>query len=233
MKQQALGLIETHGLVAAIEAADAALKTAAVELINYQKVTGGLLTIAVTGEVAAVQAAVAAGSAAAAKVGVLVSQHVIPRPMADIELLIDTRKKSPEPPNPEPPDPNPAGSGGDGPAAEAEAPAEITEAADKAKEAAAKAKDEEAAAKAEEAVSRAEETAEEAADEIRADEAIKAGADSKTLKALKEQLTGLGVEELRRMARKTGGIAIRGRQISRANKEVLIKEILRAKKSNQ
>ena len=208
MKQQALGLIETHGLVAAIEAADAALKTAAVELINYQKVTGGLLTIAVTGEVAAVQAAVAAGSAAAAKVGVLVSQHVIPRPMADIELLIDTRKKSPEPPNPERPDPNPAGSGGDGPA-------------------------EEAAAKAEEAVSRAEETAEEAADEIRADEAIKAGADSKTLKALKEQLTGLGVEELRRMARKTGGIAIRGRQISRANKEVLIKEILRAKKSNQ
>jgi len=205
MKQQALGLIETHGLVAAIEAADAALKTAAVELINYQKVTGGLLTIAVTGEVAAVQAAVAAGSAAAAKVGVLVSQHVIPRPMADIELLIDTRKKSPEPPNPERPDPNPAGSGGDGPA-------------------------EEAAAKAEEAVSR---TAEEAADEIRADEAIKAGADSKTLKALKEQLTGLGVEELRRMARKTGGIAIRGRQISRANKEVLIKEILRAKKSNQ
>ncbi|PKM81863.1 MAG: BMC domain protein [Firmicutes bacterium HGW-Firmicutes-14] len=184
MKQQALGLIETHGLVAAIEAADAALKTAAVELINYQKVTGGLLTIALTGEVAAVQAAVAAGSAAAAKVGILVSQHVIPRPMADIELLIKTRKKSPGPA-----DPSPAGPGGPGQAPVS--PGNDGETGTK----------------------------------------VPSGTDGEKVKDLQEQLAGLGVEELRRLARKTPGIAIKGRQISRANKEVLIKEILRAKSS--
>ena len=157
MKQQALGLIETYGLVAAIEAADVALKTAAVELVNYEKVTGGLLTVAVTGEVAAVQAAVAAGSAAAAKVGELVSRHVIPRPLADMEIMLRSR-------GPKESGPDPAGTG--------------------------------------------------------------------ELQVYQKYLDSMGVQELRRLARKTAGIAIKGRQISKANKEVLITEILRANNIN-
>lgn len=167
MKQQALGLIETRGLVAAIEAADAALKAAAVELINYEKVFGGLVTVAVTGEVAAVQAAVAAGSAAAARVGELISRHVIPRPLADIELLI----RQP---------------GGSGDNSDDEDTVDLT---------------------------------------------------SGTAGVMEEEsiqdLENLSVEELRRMARKTDGISIQGRQISRANKEQLIAEILKARANNQ
>lgn len=143
MKQQALGLIETRGLVAAIEAADAALKTAAVELLSYEKVTGGLVTIALTGEVAAVQAAVSAGSAAAEKIGELISRHVIPRPLADTRLLMKQKVGAP------------------------------------------------------------------ADDEFG------------------RQLESLSVVELRRLARSTEGIAIRGRQISKANKEQLIAELMR------
>jgi ethanolamine utilization protein EutM len=86
--QLALGLIETKGLVGAIEAADAMLKTANVKLVGKEKITAALITIKVIGEVAAVQAAVDAGTAAAQKVGQLVSAHVIPRPDDQLDEFI-------------------------------------------------------------------------------------------------------------------------------------------------
>jgi len=80
MKPVALGMVETKGLVGAIEAGDAMVKTAMVELFGKEKVTAGFVTMFVTGEVGAVKAATDAGAAAARRVGELVSVHVIPRP---------------------------------------------------------------------------------------------------------------------------------------------------------
>lgn len=88
MLDVALGLIETHGLVAAIEAADAAVKAADVTLVGKDVTRGALVTVKVIGEVAAVQAAVDAGAAAAMRVGELVSQHVIPRPAEGMEMFV-------------------------------------------------------------------------------------------------------------------------------------------------
>lgn len=82
---EALGMIETRGLVAMIEAADAMVKAAKVTLIGYEKVGSGLVTALVRGDVAAVKAATDAGAAAARKIGELVSVHVIPRPHASLE----------------------------------------------------------------------------------------------------------------------------------------------------
>ena len=82
---EALGMIETRGLVAMIEAADAMVKAAKVTLIGYEKVGSGLVTAIVRGDVAAVKAATDAGAAAARKVGELVSVHVIPRPHQSLE----------------------------------------------------------------------------------------------------------------------------------------------------
>jgi microcompartment protein CcmL/EutN len=84
----ALGLVETKGLVGAIEAADAMTKAANVELIGYEKIGSGLVTVMVRGDVGAVKAAVEAGSAAADRVGQVVSTHVIPRPHVDTEKII-------------------------------------------------------------------------------------------------------------------------------------------------
>ena len=85
---QALGLIETKGLVALIEAGDAALKSANVQLVGWNKVGSGYVTIMVTGDVAAVKAAVDAGSSAAGKVGEVLSVQVIPRPHADLAKVL-------------------------------------------------------------------------------------------------------------------------------------------------
>lgn len=86
--QLALGLIETKGLVGAIEAADAMVKAANVKLVSKEKITAGLVTIKIIGEVAAVKSSVDAGAAAAQRVGQLVSAHVIPRPDDEIKSLI-------------------------------------------------------------------------------------------------------------------------------------------------
>ena len=86
--QQALGLIETRGLVAAIEAADAMVKAAKVKFLSRQKVKGGLVAIMVSGDVGAVKAAVDAGTMAGKRVGTVVSSHVIPRPHDDIDSMI-------------------------------------------------------------------------------------------------------------------------------------------------
>jgi len=88
MAQNALGLIETKGLVGAIEAADAMVKAANVRLVGKEMVGGGYVTVMVRGDVGAVKAATDAGAAAAERVGELVSVHVIPRPHAELEAIL-------------------------------------------------------------------------------------------------------------------------------------------------
>ena len=85
---EALGMIETKGLVVAIEAADAMTKSANVTLMGYEKIGSGLVTVMVRGDVGAVKAAVDAGTCAAEKVGEIVAQHVIPRPHTDVEKIL-------------------------------------------------------------------------------------------------------------------------------------------------
>ena len=88
MIDNALGMVETKGLVASIEAADAMVKAANVRLIGKVHVGGGLVTVMVRGDVGAVKASVDAGACAAEKVGEVVSQHVIPRPHTDVEKIL-------------------------------------------------------------------------------------------------------------------------------------------------
>ena len=88
MKNEALGLVETKGLVGSIEAADAMVKAANVYLIGKETIGGGYVTVMVRGDVGAVKAATDAGAAAAQRVGELVSVHVLPRPHTDVELII-------------------------------------------------------------------------------------------------------------------------------------------------
>jgi ethanolamine utilization protein EutM len=88
MAQEALGLVETRGFIPAVEAADAMVKAAHVQLVGKVQVGSGLVTVVVTGDVGAVKAATDAGAAAAEKVGELVSVHVIPRPHEDTSTLM-------------------------------------------------------------------------------------------------------------------------------------------------
>jgi len=89
---EALGMVETRGLVAAIEAADAMVKAANVVLIGSEKIGSGLVSIMVRGDVGAVKAAVEAGGAAASRLGEVVATHVIPRPHNDVEKLLPVLK---------------------------------------------------------------------------------------------------------------------------------------------
>lgn len=88
MPQDALGLIETRGLIGSIEAADAMVKTANVELTGKEYIGAGYVTVMVRGDVGAVKAATDAGAAAARRVGELVSVHVIPRPHEEVERIL-------------------------------------------------------------------------------------------------------------------------------------------------
>ena len=92
MVSDALGMVEIKGLVGAIEAADAMVKAANVNLVGYEKIGSGLVTVMVRGDVGAVKAAVDAGAVAARAVGEVVSLHVIPRPHIDTERIIPTLK---------------------------------------------------------------------------------------------------------------------------------------------
>ena len=92
MSYEALGMIETRGLTAAIEAADAMTKAAEVRLIGTEKIGSGLVTVMVRGDVGAVKAAVEAGASRASGLGELVAQHVIPRPHSDVEMILPTIK---------------------------------------------------------------------------------------------------------------------------------------------
>ena len=89
---EALGMIETRGLIGAVEAADAAVKAADVRLIGKEKIGSGLVTVMFRGDVAAVKSAVDAGSAAAKRVGDLYGVHVIPRPHEDVENILPSDK---------------------------------------------------------------------------------------------------------------------------------------------
>jgi len=84
----ALGMVETRGLIGAVEAADTMVKAANVRLIGKEKIGGGFVTVMVRGDVGAVKAATDAGATAAEKVGELVSVHVIPRPHSDVESIL-------------------------------------------------------------------------------------------------------------------------------------------------
>ena len=88
MTQQALGMIETRGLTAAIEAADAMTKSAEVVLVGTEKIGSGLVTVMVRGDVGAVKSAVEAGADSAGRLGELVATHVIPRPHTDVEKIL-------------------------------------------------------------------------------------------------------------------------------------------------
>ncbi len=92
MVQEALGMVETRGLVAAIEAADAMVKAANVELIGTEKIGSGLVSVMVRGDVGAVKSAVDAGGAAATQLGEIIATHVIPRPHGDVEKILPKLK---------------------------------------------------------------------------------------------------------------------------------------------
>jgi ethanolamine utilization protein EutM len=91
MSLEALGMVETRGLVGAVEAADAMVKAAKVELIGREQVGGGYVTVMVRGDVGAVKAATDAGATAAEKVGEVVSVHVIPRPHSEVEAILPSK----------------------------------------------------------------------------------------------------------------------------------------------
>jgi ethanolamine utilization protein EutM len=93
MAQPALGMIETRGLVALIEAADAMCKAASVELVGWDRVGSGMVTAFIKGDVAAVKAAIDAGAAAAAKIGEVISVHVIPRPHDDLAKAVPSKSE--------------------------------------------------------------------------------------------------------------------------------------------
>jgi len=198
MLEYALGLIETRGLVGAIEAADAMTKAAEVELIGKERSGGGLITVKIKGDVAAVKAAVDAGAAAAQRVGELVSVHVIPRPDDSTELVIyppvsekspkisqktrEVKLKKPRIKKTEPNFP--------------EQPLPIVE---------------------------------KVQDEPKPQESQIPEPMSDDEQTYRKQLDGMSVHQLRHYARSVPGLSIYGRQISRANREQLIAELMKAK----
>lgn len=95
--RQALGMVETKGLISAIEAADAMVKAANVTLVGKEKIGSGLVTVMVRGDVGAVKASVEAGAAAAKRVGEVYSVHVIPSPQEDVEMLLSEQPKAKAP----------------------------------------------------------------------------------------------------------------------------------------
>lgn len=190
MLEYALGLIETKGLVGAIEAADAMLKAANVRLIGKERVDAALITVKIVGETAAVRSAVDAGAAAAKRVGELISSHVIPRPADGIEDLIFAKASTTRD--------------------EIERELGIRSALPQAT----KREESEGEEKTEEPVG----VAEQPPLELSGDE-----------NEYLRQLQAMTVHQLRSYARQVEGLSIFGRQISRANKEQLIAELMRVK----
>ena len=203
MLDYALGLIETRGLIGAIEAADAATKAAEVKLVGKEKIRGGFVTIKVVGDVAAVKAAVDAGAAAAARVGELISTHVIPRPIGELEDLIYVKQEMP----PIPPFSD-----------------EIKEPETESKVKRKRGRKPKTASIEILAPSETSEPIQQSS-ELSFEELNKIGNETEYLKALES----LSVHQLRRYARKVEGLGIFGRQISMANKEKLITELMNVK----
>jgi microcompartment protein CcmL/EutN len=204
MLDYALGLIETRGLIGAIEAADAATKAADVILVGKERADAGLMTIKLRGDVAAVRAAVDAGAAAAQRVGELVSVHVIPRPDDDVEILIypppwQTKEKSPSR-EPEPAS-RPARKAKERPAREPVTDPSLM-------------------------ISESDEEPAESGEEAPPDTARVMSDDEETHL---RQLRDMTVHELRKYARSIKGLPIAGRQISRANRDELINYLMALK----
>ena len=220
MLDYALGLIETRGLVGAIEAADAAAKAADVELIGRERADAGLMTVKFRGDVAAVRAAVDAGAAAAQRVGELGSVQVIPRPDDDTEILIYP------PPGQTPRDLNARPRGGDAPDAPSggggggrpRGPAPRTTGSGGG--GAAEARDSQPVRQV-----RTMRVVSEGAGEAEAAPRI----DASDAAGYRTQLENLTVHELRHYARGVDGLPIIGRQISRANRGDLITILVRTK----
>lgn len=203
----ALGLIETKGLIGAIEAADAMAKTANVKIVGKEKITAALVTIKVVGEVAAVKAAVDAGAAAAQRVGQLVSAHVIPRPDDQLEGIIYDIK--------------PAESSKvsiiSGPPQLEDKPAVIDITVEEELPAVEIVEDKEPVVE-DENISDEEETLFDSSNKVKE---MAAGLGSNSIPPI-EELKELNVHELRHLARTCEGFPIKGRQISKANREELI-----------
>ena len=172
MLEYALGLVETRGLVGSIEAADVMVKTANVRILGTEYIRNGLVTVKIIGEVAAVKAAVDAARAAAARVGQVISTHVIPRPAAEVEFIL-TKVPAAARGGTERPDPQ-----------------------------------------------------EEKSENPASDQQTLFTA-STDLDEYKRQLEAMTVPQLRTVARTEEGLSIAGRQISKANKEQLIHELLK------
>ena len=240
---QAIGMIETKGLIGAIESADAMLKAAEVTLVEKVHIGAGLVTIIVTGDVGAVKAATDAGAAAAQRVGELVSVHVIPRPHSELDgLVVNVHPAKKEVPD----DANGASDSGAEPEVKVEAPkapeapkAEakpVVKEAPKApvKEAKAPEKDksvdkieeklevEKAVTKA--PVQKAEAKAEKPAKEEPTKDIVDAWVKELGLDRAMAKLKAMAVVKLRRLAREYKTFGIAGRAISKADKSVLISE---------
>lgn len=200
MKNSALGLIETYGYVGAVEAADAALKAAEVSLVDLVKVRGGIMTLTLMGEVAAVKASVDAGAASAERLGVLLTSHVIARLDEEVWSIVDPPGEDPEK------DPDPSD------ATVQEKEKEVQEASQprKRKEAEEAAPDEPSPLSGKEEPTAIEKSL------------------PKAERFSKETLKSLKVVELRRIARKLDGVKIPKNQIKFANKAELMKEISEA-----
>ena len=222
MLDYALGMIETRGLVGAIEAADAMTKAARVELIGKERVDGGLVTIKVKGDVASVQAAVDAGAAAAQRVGELVSSHVIPRPDDMVEILIypppsQTREKSlPQKPQ-EAPAAKPVES-------KKQEPRIVLPTRRRGRPPKTQSPSRPVTINTETAATPVEHTEEQIPAPVQS--IVPVAGDEQTFV---NELNALSVHELRHYARGVQGLAIFGRQISRANREELVQEILKVK----
>jgi microcompartment protein CcmL/EutN len=173
-------MVETRGLVGAIEAGDVMVKTANVRLIGSEYIRNGWVTVKCIGEVAAVKAAVDAAGAAAQRVGELISTHVIPRPVEEIEFIL----RKPQPPETTPVE-------------KKKAPTLPTK----------KTHDPEPLQTPDMFTARAEDV------------------------EYKKRLDGMTVHQLRRAAREVSGLSIQGREISKANKELLISELINARKA--
>jgi microcompartment protein CcmL/EutN len=205
MVDYALGLVETKGLVGAIEAADTMVKTAHVILIGKEITRGALVTIKIVGDTAAVRAAVDAGAAAAQRVGELVSQHIIPRPGDGLEELIFAESQLTQ--------------------------TEVERIINK--ETVPLQKD--LSMTAEESIAQLNENVDEVEQEpqtepVQEERPIMPEGLTPELQEYFKQLDVMTVHELRRLARTIEGMPIHGRQISRANKKELVEELLKVKK---
>ncbi|WP_101698714.1 BMC domain-containing protein [Clostridium minihomine] len=206
---QALGLIETKGLLAAIEGTDVMLKTAAVELVEKTFVGGGLVSIVVTGDVGAVKAAVEAGAAAVTQIdpSLLISQHVMPRPHQELAGIVGKAEE----PDPTPPEE---------PTAQAEPELETEP------EAAQENPEPEAPADPSDSLELPQEMAAAEAEQMHKSE-IDSAVRQNGIEGALELLRQLRVVKLRNLAREYQGMGLSGRQISKADKGKLMTEFRR------